>query len=121
MIRFLFFWAAFFVCLNLFAQDTTFHGQDTTVIFENQKITLPEVFVHNNLDYLSILNRIKNDTTFYKAFRNLHIIDYSAYNNIRILDKNGDLKASWNSKTIQQRDSGCRTMKIIDQQTIGDF
>jgi hypothetical protein len=121
MIRFLFFLAAFFVRLNLFAQDTTFHGQDTTVIFENQKITLPEVFVHNNLDYLSILNRIKNDTTFYKAFRNLHIIEYSAYNNIRILNKNGDLKASWNSKTIQQRDSGCRTMKIIDQQTTGDF
>jgi hypothetical protein len=121
MMHLLLFCGALFICSNLFAQDTTIHGQDTTVIFENQKITLPEVFVHNNMDYLNILKRIKDDTTFYKAFRNLHIIQYSAYNNIRILDKDGNLKASWNSKTLQQRDSGCRTMKILEQQTTGDF
>ena len=121
MMRFLFFCGALFICINLFAQDTTIHGHDTTVIFENQKITLPEVFVHNNMDYLSILKRIKEDTSFYKAFRNLHIIEYTALNNIRILNKDGDLKASWNSKTVQQRDSGCRTMKVLEQQTTDDF
>lgn len=113
--------AAIFICSNIFAQDTTIHGNDTTIIFENQKITLPEVFVHNHMDYQSILQRIKNDTSFYKAFRNLHIIEYSAYNNIRILNKDGNVKASWNSKTIQHRDNGCRTMDIAEQQTTGDF
>src|ERR1043166_3197024 len=115
MTRTLLFLSALFIYLNVHAQDTTGHGQDTAVIIENQKITLPEVVVHNNLDYLSILQRIKNDTSFYKAFRNLHIIEFFAYNNIRILDKNGNLKASWNSKTIQHRSNGCRTTEITDQ------
>ncbi len=99
------------------------YAQDTTVIFENQKITLPEVFVHNNMDYPSILRRIKNDTTFYKAFRNLHIIEFSSYNDIRILNKKKDAgtKASWYSKTIQHRKGGCRTMEITEQQTTGNF
>ena len=96
-------------------------AQDTTVIWENQKITLPEAIVHNNLDYLSILQRIKNDTTFYKAFRNLHIVEFTSYNDIRILNKDGSSKASWNSKTSQIRDSGCRVMEIKEQNTTGDF
>ena len=97
------------------------YAQDTTVIFENQKITLPEVFVHNSMDYQSLLQRIKDDTTFYKAFRNLHIIEFTSYNNIRILNKEGDLKASWNSETVQHRKNNCRTTQIVKQQTTGDF
>ncbi|HXL56235.1 MAG TPA: hypothetical protein VN958_08265, partial [Chitinophagaceae bacterium] len=109
-----------FVCLALILFGNIF-AQDTTVIFENQKITLPEAFVHNNMDYLSILRRIKNDTTFYKAFRNLHIIEFSSYNNIRILNRDASTKASWYSKTMQHRQNGCRTMEIMEQQTTGDF
>jgi len=107
-------WLALMVFANIYAQDTT-------VIWDNQKITLPEAVVHNNLDYRSILNRIKNDTSFYKAFRSLHIVGYSAYNDIRILNKDGSPKASWNSKTTQQRDSGCRTMQVEEEKTTGKF
>lgn len=106
------------VALILFVK---IYAQDTTVIWENQKITLPEAIVHNNLNYLSILQRIKNDTTFYKAFRNLHIVEFTAYNDIRILNKDGTAKAGWNSKTVQNRDSGCRVMEIKEQKTTGDF
>ena len=53
-------------------------AQDTTVILENKAFMLPEVIVHSNMDYASILKRIQNDTTFYKAFRTLHTIDFSA-------------------------------------------
>ncbi len=97
------------------------NAQDTTIILESQQITLPEVFVHNNLDYLAILKRIKNDTSFYKAFRNLHIIEYSSHNAVGILNKDGSTKASWSSKTIQHRKNGCRTMEISEQKTTGDF
>ena len=102
---------------SIFAQ----HKNDTTVKVEENYITLSEIVVNSKLDVASFIQKVKNDTTFYKAFRNLHIIGYTAYNNIRILNKNGDLKASWNSKTVQQRDSGCRTMQILEQQTTGDF
>jgi len=108
----------FFITLTLYLNTI---AQDTTVIWENQKITLPEAVVHNNLDYLSILKRIKEDTTFYKAFRSLHIIEFSSYNDIRILNKDGSPKASWYSKSTQHRDNGCRTTEITEQKTTGDF
>jgi hypothetical protein len=110
-----------FFCFILVLSTNT-NAQDTTVIIENQKLTLPEVFVHNNMDYLSILRRIKNDTTFYKAFRNLRIIEFSSYNDIRILNKkDAGTKASWYSKTIQHRQNGCRTTEIEEQQATGNF
>lgn len=96
-------------------------GQDTTVNVENTIVTLPEVIVRNNLDYASILKQIKQDTSFYKAFRNLRIIEYTSLNNIRMLNKSGDVEASYNSKTRQHRESGCRTTEVLEQQTTGDF
>ena len=96
-------------------------SQDTTVVVENQYYTLPEVFVRSNDNYADILRRIQQDTTFYKAFRTLHIIGFSAYNNISMLDKNGSVDASYNSKTVQQVSNGCRTMTEEDSKTTGDF
>lgn len=96
-------------------------AQDTTVVWENDKVTLPEVIIHNNMDYLNILKRIKQDTSFYKAFRNLRVIEFAAYNNIRMLDKRGNVEASYNSKSYQHRENGCRTTEITDQKTTGDF
>src|SRR6476469_6014601 len=110
---------AFFISLTFFAYT---YAQDTTVIWDNQKITLPEAVVKNNLDYKNILQHIKNDTTFYKAFRNLHIIEFSSYNDIRMLNKKDEgTKASWYSKTIQHRQNGCRTTEIAEQQTTDNF
>lgn len=97
------------------------YSQDTTVTVENKIYTLPEVFVRNGNDYADILRRIQQDTTFYKAFRTLRIIGFSSYNNINMLDKEGNPEASYNSKTIQQVTNGCRTMAEQDKKTTGDF
>jgi hypothetical protein len=107
-------------CIFCFAALHSY-AQDTTVIVDNQKFTLPAVVLRSHLDYASILRRIKNDTTFYKAFRSLRIIEYSAYNNIRIPDKKGAIKATYNSKTRQHRANGCRTTEFLEQQSTGDF
>jgi len=97
------------------------NAQDTTIIIDNRKFTLPEVVVRNNLDYNKLLQQIKNDTTFYKAFRNLRILNYSSYNDIKMLDKSGNIKASLSSKIQQHRNAGCRTMAVLEEQTTGDF
>lgn len=96
-------------------------AQDTTVILENKAFMLPEVIVHSNMDYARILKRIQEDTTFYKAFRTLHTIGFSAYNDIRMLDKNDNTEASYSSKTTQYRQGGCRTMQAENVKTTGDF
>lgn len=102
-------------CLESRAQD------DTTVIIDRQTITLPGVVVRNNMDYKGLLERIKRDTTFYKAFRNLRVIEFTALNDIVMLDKEDKPKASFSSKTRQHRENGCRTMEVLEQKSTGDF
>src|SRR3954470_16476923 len=96
-------------------------GKDTTVIIDKGTFTLKPVIVRNHMDYASLLRRIQNDTTFYKAFRNLHIVEFSAYNSISMLDKKNNVQASYYSKTHQLREDSCRTTQTIEQKTTGDF
>ncbi len=96
-------------------------SQDTTVIIDEKRFTLSEVVVRNNLDYRFLLERIKEDTTFYKAFRNLRILGYSSYNDIKMLDKRGGIKASLFSKTRQNHFGNCRSMDVLEEKITGDF
>ena len=95
--------------------------QDTTILVDKRKMVLPEVIVRNNFDYKKLLKQIKEDTTFYKAFKNLRILNYTSFNDIKMLDKGGAVKASLFSKTQQVRSNGCRSMKVLQEETTGDF
>jgi hypothetical protein len=64
---------------------------------------------------------VKNDTTFYKAFRTLHIVGYTALNDIRMLDKKGNVEASLYSKIRQIRKDSCRRMQVLEEKTTGDI
>ncbi len=96
-------------------------SQDTSVIIDEHRFTLSEVVVRNHFDYKTLLATIKEDTTFYKAFRNLRILGFSSYNDIKMLDKKGGVKASLFSKTRQNRSDGCRTMDVLEEKVTGDF
>jgi len=106
-----------FSCSALSAQVK----KDTTVKVEGNYITLSEIVVNNKLNVPSFIERIKNDTTFYKAFRNLHIIGYTSLNDIRMLDKNGNIEASLQSKTRQLRKRNCRTMEVLTDTSTGNM
>jgi hypothetical protein len=84
-------------------------------------VNLTEVVIRSNLNVARFMEQVKNDTTFYKAFRNLHLLGFTAWNDIRIRDKKGKIKASLQSKTKQQRANGCRTMQVLDETHSGDF
>lgn len=105
------------ISIFLFAQK----GNDSTVKVGDNYITLSEIVVNKKLDVGWFIQRVKNDTTFYKAFRNLRILGYKAVNDIRMLDKNGKVKASLHSTTRQIRKGNCRSMKVLDQKTSGDI
>jgi hypothetical protein len=96
-------------------------AQDSTLLIGKKIITLSEVVLNNKLNVPAFIDRIKNDTTFYKAFRNLRILNYSAINDVRMMDKNNNTKASLLSKTKQLRDNNCRRMELIEEQSAGDF
>ncbi len=99
-----------------FAQEA-----DTVVTIDKTKFTLAGVVVRNNFDYRKLLLQIQEDTTFYKAFRNLRVLGFSSYNDIKMLDKKGAVKASLLSKTRQKRSENCRTMDVLEEQVTGDF
>lgn len=96
-------------------------AQDSTFLLGKKVVTLKEVVVNNKLNVPAFIERIKNDTSFYKAFRNLHLLNFFAINDIRMLDKNGLNQASLTSKTRQVREGNCRHTEVLEEQTTGDF
>ena len=115
-----YFMPAFFCllsALHLSAQQKN----DSMISVGAKAITLSEVVVNNKLNVPAFINRIKNDTSFYKAFRNLHILGFTAINDIRMNDGDGKMKAGLHSTTKQIRSNNCRSMQTLDEQVTGDI
>lgn len=110
----LFFCSCFFVSYSQ-------QPKDSIVKIGEHYITLSEVVVGSQLDVASFIERVKTDTSFYKAFRNLRIIGYSAINDIRMMGKKGEVAASLRSKTKQIRIAGCRVMEVENQEITGNM
>ena len=103
-------------CTAAFAQpvpDTAMAGKKI--------ITLSTVVVDKNLNIPGFIRKIQADSSYYKAFKNLRILGFTAINDIRMLDKKDGLKASLFSKTKQVRSNNCRTMQVLEEQSSGDF
>ena len=96
-------------------------AQDSTIMEDGQKFTLTDAIVRNHFDYKDILLRIKQDSSFYKAFKTLRTIGYSSYNHIEMMDENNKMQASLNSKTRQNKIGGCRTMDVLEETITGDL
>lgn len=96
-------------------------AQDSLVKVQNKTVTLKEVVVRNNLNVPAFIERIKNDTTFYKAFRNLKVLGYTSLNDIRMFDKKDKVTASLYSRTRQHVNDGCRFTQVLEEQTTGDI
>ena len=86
-----------------------------------KETVLSEVVIRNDLDVVRFLQRVKDDTTFYKAFRTLHLLEFTSLNDIKIVDKEGKIKASLFSKTRQKRIANCRSMDVLEEKTTGDM
>ena len=110
-----------FFCLLPVTQSIAQAKNDSMVTVGNKTITLSEVVVNNKLNVPAFINRIKNDTSFYKAFRNLHILGFTAINDIRMNDGDGKIKAGLHSTTKQIRSNNCRSMVTLEEQVTGDM
>jgi hypothetical protein len=84
-------------------------------------ITLTDVVVRSGTDVKGFVNRVKADTTFYKAFRNLRVLGFTSLNDVRVLDRAGAVKASSYSRTRQTVAHGCRHTVKLSEEVKGDF
>ena len=108
----------FLICMSLMSHAL---AQDTTLSFDNKTFTLADAIVRNNFEYKDIIERIKRDTSFYKAFKTLRTIGYSSFNHIEMYDKNQKMVASLDSRTRQNKIGDCRTMDVIEEKTFGNI
>ena len=109
------------IVLVLLVLNANVNAQDTKFNDGGQKFTLSDAIVRNNFDYKAILQKIKEDTSFYKAFKTLRTIGYSSYNYIQMKDKNEKVVATLNSKTKQTRKDNCRTMEVLEEKVTGNL
>lgn len=94
---------------------------DTGNIFA-QPVEMDEFVIKSGFDVSAFIRRVRTDTTFYKAFRSMHLLSYDAVNNIDIYSSDGaKIIAGQRSKTRQQVVDRCRTMKVLEEKTIGKF
>lgn len=109
----------------LFLLSITARAQDPADSLEAQRlarmISLSEVVIRTDINVAKFIERVKNDSTFYKAFKNLRILGFTSLNNIWIHDKKGKQQAALQSRTRQIRNAGCRTMEVIEETAQGDF
>ena len=97
-------------------------AQDTSIFaYPLQMDTFVIKAARGGWDIAGFIRRVQTDTTFYKAFRALHVVSYTATNDIKMLDKPGGVKASLYSHTRQNVAHGCRTMQVLDEKVMGDF
>ncbi len=111
----------FFTCITFCAQMSAQIVTDSLLTVGKKTITLSEVVVNNKLNVPDFINRIKDDTSFYKAFLNLRLLGYTAINDVRILQKDGAMQASCFSKTKQIVDNNCRRMETMEERSSGDY
>ena len=112
-----YFMPAFF-CLFLYSIS---FAQDSSVLVGKKIITLSELVIDNKLNVPVFIERIKKDSSFYKAFRNLHILGFTSINDIRMNDSDGKMKAGLRSTTKQLRSKNCRSMQTLEEQITGDM
>ena len=108
------------VCVCVSPFHSAAQEDDTTGKF-HLPITLDTFVLKSGFDINAFIRRVRTDTTFYKAFRSMHLVANTAVNDFTVLGKDGNVTASMHSRTRQEYLKGCRSTKTIDQQTTGDF
>jgi len=99
------------------------YAQDTAQ-YNGMTVNLDEVVVNAKrigFDVNSFIKRVEEDTTFYRAFKNLRLLGFTADNDIRVFGKKGEVKASLKSETRQIMNGRCRSMQVLQEKTTGDF
>ena len=106
-----------FCSFSLAAQlvDTSFMGME---------LTLDEFVVkavHQGWDINAFIKRMREDTTFYKAFLGLRIKAYTSDNEISFLDEHQNVSAHLENRTVQSMKGNCRRVVVTQEKVSGDY
>lgn len=112
----------FFLCLNLglyAQQDSLEIDLDIAAIVELDSFVVTAV--KQGFSVEDFVQLVREDESFYKAFRNIRLRAYESTNAIELFNKKGKSKASYHSKIRQNWEDECRTMDVLDENVKGNF
>ena len=72
-------------------------------------------------DVDDFIDLVMEDKSFYKAFKNLRTTSYRFDAEMEMKDKKKRIKATYESKMVQESDGRCRTMEVISEKETGNF
>lgn len=102
-------------------------GAFTTISYGQKDTSSPDISAYfyldsvvvaasrTGLDVSDFIRLIREDQSFYKAFRNLRFVGYEAENDIQFFDKKGQKQAFHESKTSQHSNGRCREMDFLEK------
>jgi len=115
------FFPAFLLLFFTTAQGQSVNADSMDAVRLRQLINLSEVVLRSNLDVDRFIQQVRDDTTFYKAFRNLRVLEFTSSNDILLRDKKAAPLARMISKTKQVREAGCRNTTVLEEKVLGNF
>ncbi len=87
----------------------------------SQPIALDTFTIKAGFDINAFIRRVKKDTTFYKAFRTLHLKKYYGKYDIVIIDNHGKTIAGEQSNIRQLIDDNCRKTIFLQKNSFGNY
>lgn len=94
---------------------------DTGSIF-SQPIAMDTFVIRSGFDINAFIRRVRNDTTFYKSFRSMHLVSYSAVNDIVVFGRRRtDTVAGEHSISHQHRSPRCRITTFVSRKHRGNY
>jgi hypothetical protein len=100
------------------------HTQDKITDQIAKIVYLDSIVVRASQDDFSVsdfIDLVRNDASFYLAFRNLRAAAYSFDTDMTFLDRKDRQVAGYQAKHKQYFENGCRYQKILSEQITGDL
>ncbi|MCC6186968.1 MAG: hypothetical protein IT256_07445 [Chitinophagaceae bacterium] len=95
---------------------------DTNIM--GMQFTMDEVVIKsakNGWDLAGFIRRMKEDTTFYKAFLGLRILPYTSDNDIFFYDNKDNIIAQLENRTVQTMNANCRSVAVVNEKVKGNY
>ena len=95
--------------------------QDSVMFHPERYVTLDSVIIGKKIDISSFIRKVRDDSTFYKAFKTLRLVNYQSITDARMFGRNKNQTAMLRLKLRQNRRNGCRSMEVIEEEHNGDI
>lgn len=112
----IFLFACLFSVCGLKAQDKNFYDDIMGVVFLDSVTVTATKGGFKVADFIQL---VREDTSFYLAFRNLRRANYTSENQIKFYNSKLKLKASYDSQIRQYAWGNCRSMEVLREHVFG--